>query len=182
VRIWLGDFPTLHTVRISAAGQTLGAVISPWVCALALSVPLRTAPVDINVPNFAPLAAATKTVPGPTPNGGWESRETRRHTLCASVHGPFRVCRLQKVLCSQRGACRFRVHPPGQHLAFSLSYCAARKRVGSLYAGDGDLIRQVQVLFALLYVRNGVGILRFSSISHLCTDRLLVTLCSAYCT
>lgn len=107
MRIWLAD-SRLDTVRISAAGQTLGAVISPWVCALASSVPLRTA----QVPSFVPLAAATKTVPGPTPNGGWESRETRRQTLSAQVCTAHFACAISKRYFAPReGACRFRVHP-----------------------------------------------------------------------
>lgn len=82
--------------------------------------------------------------------------ETRRQTLFVQACAQL-ISRVPspKGTLLQRGACRFRVRPPGQHLARSLSYCAARERVGSVYAGDRDAIRQVQALFDLWDVKNG---------------------------
>lgn len=130
---WRVSEPT--TVRVSAAGQTLGA------CNFTMG--MRTSAVRASASSTCTLRAVGRSDQNGTgaDSKRWLGEERRRQTLFVQACAQL-ISRVPspKGTLLQRGACRFRVQPPGQHLARSLSYCAARERVGSVYAGDGDSI------------------------------------------
>jgi hypothetical protein len=131
----------VDTVRISAAGQTLGA------CNFTMG--MRTSAVRSSLYSSCTRLRAL----GRSDQNGtgadskrWlgKKRDETAHTLC-TIHF---ACSVSKRYFAARDAAeRGRVDSPASaslaSLARSLSYCAARERVGSVYAGDGDSIRQV---------------------------------------
>lgn len=103
------------------------------------------------VPNSVPLATDTKTVQGLTPKRWLGKRDETADTFVQACARFVGWCRIAERYFAPREAAEGRVDtsmfiPPSPHLARPLSYCVARERVGSVYAGDGDAIRQVQML------------------------------------
>lgn len=140
-----GGFPSVSTVRVSAAGQPLGA------CTCNFAMGMRTSAGPYSTSCRWPQRQKKKRYKDWLQNGGWE-RETRRQSLlCKRVHDSFRVWHLQKVLCSQRssgeGACRFaRVHPLASTSRVHSRTVPPENALAACTRATEILIQQVQML------------------------------------
>lgn len=130
-----------------------------------------------------PLAAETKTVPGLTPNGGWErERDETADTLvqaCASLCTIHFACGISKRYFAPRG-----VAERGVSIRSRPSTSRFHTRTVPPENALERVTRATEILFdryklvlgILLYVKTEIGMLRLSSISYtFCTDRLSVT-------
>lgn len=139
-----GAFRSVGTVRISAAGQTLSA------CNFAMGM-RPSAGRTCMYPTRCRWPQTRKRYKGRLQNGGWEGETRRQSTFVQACARFVGWCGISERYFAPREAAEGRVDasmfiPPGPHLARPHSYCVARERVGSVYAGDGDAIRQVQML------------------------------------